>query len=73
MSTTQNQSQKPFDWMLRAGVGMDDVQWLSMMDGSLALHSNQNRARVETIFTKAMTGVLESPSPVDLLHLMKQN
>ncbi|WP_426172391.1 hypothetical protein [Pseudoduganella sp. R-34] len=73
MSTTQNPSQNPFDWMTRAGVGAADVEWLSQMDGSLELHTNENRTRVERIYTKAMAGMLASASPVEIMRSMKLN
>jgi len=70
MSSIQNPSLNPYAWMISAGVGEDDVEWLLQRQGSMELHASENRQRVERIYSDAMARVLNSTSPVALIQLM---
>ncbi|MCU6501924.1 hypothetical protein LPN04_29450 [Rugamonas sp. A1-17] len=57
-------SQTSFQWMNMAGVDASDLEWLTRLEGSIELHSPQNSARVERIYTAAAAGLLSRVSVV---------
>lgn len=73
MLNAQIMSQQSLQWMIQVGVDQEDVEWLALMNGSLELHTAPCRARVERIYTTAMMGVLESPSPMEVIRSIQLN
>lgn len=66
MSTTSPLPQK-LDWMICAGVGAEDIDWLAQKSTARELHLPAHRRRVEEIYTKALSGVLDSDTRLDLM------
>jgi hypothetical protein len=56
-------------WMIAVGVGADDVLWLDTMLGSIESHMDDNRARIEAIYTSAIERLLSGATPTAHLRL----
>lgn len=57
-----------FQWMTLVGIQSDDVQWMECMHGSLDLHLKANSERIEQIYVKALSSLLQSPDRVDIMN-----
>lgn len=63
-----NVQKASFQWMTLVGIQSDDVQWMECMHGSLELHLSANSERIEQIYVKALSSLLQSPDRVNIMN-----